>query len=121
LQAILEGDPKTGYPIIIPGDKVPDPSMVYDCENSSPSYLPHSLTPNKQLPFVRHQSCLLATLACKNRNMYPVKVKAVDMPGGKAWNNLALVDNTWHHHYCAAEGLCKTSDEARLPACLLAC
>ena len=112
-QAILEGDPTTGFPLQLAGEEVPPPDATYDFDHSSPYLLPNSSKASRQLPFLRHQSCVAATFACKNANYYPCKIKAVDMPGQKAWNNLAHVGHTWHHHYCAAEGLCKSSDEAR--------
>ena len=112
--AIKEGEPGTGFPITRKGDVIPGPDDSYNPDDSPERcHKPACTSNHRTLTFLRLQSLLTAVLALKNRGMSPVRVRAKDSPTKKDWDNVATTLHCLHHHYCAAEGLARTSDHAR--------
>jgi hypothetical protein len=113
--AMLSEDPLTGRPVLHEDEVVPAPDSEYNPEKSpNRVVMSRSVENHGTFPFFRVHSHLPAIRAIRNLNLYPQMIKAKDMPTGVAWDNVSESLHTYHHKYCAAEGLSKTSKMARL-------
>ena len=66
------------------------------------------------MPFVRKVSHMRAIQGLKNAGLTPLKMDPATRPDMTVWNNFAHVNIVYHVHYCAAEGLSRTDEMARL-------
>ena len=96
-----------GYPL--PGGGVPTAQDVYDATEAIPYYKTLSTRAHPELQFLRAAPVMKAIEELRDRCLYPVNVRAADMPTGVGWNNFAVVLYNFHAIYCHLEGLSRTS------------
>ena len=112
-QQMRSGALDTGYPKLREGEKLPDfRHALYECGKSR-EYRKYLTKPHPELPFLRKACVLAAVDALKDRCMYPVGIKAVDMFNKHPWDNFAQCLYTFYVEYCFREGLSMTSDMSR--------
>jgi len=113
--AMLSEEPQSGRPVLGPEEIVPSITSEYDPEKTKSLrvHMPKSVASHTTFPFFRLHAHLPAIRVVRNLNLYPVFIKAKDMPTGVSWTNIPQCLHTYHHAYCGAEGLTKTHKLAR--------
>lgn len=101
-----------GFPEILHKEEVPGPEAVYNNDTVPFGATRGRMTaPARVLQFLRGGAHDVGILGVQNACVYPVRIP--ENPTGKPWNNLPQSGNTYHIHYCAAQGLTKSHPMAR--------
>ena len=111
LKSIKSGDSK-GFPI---RDEalLPRATDIYDPLEEFPQFEPKKSRPHQDIQVFRGAPLKKLLEMLRDRCLYPVSVRAQDMPNGNSWNNFPQVLYTAKIIYCSLQGYSRTSIMAR--------